>query len=84
MLQEEVRVKRKNQITWPEKVADQMEVREGSRLLVVYDEKRQVAVVRRIRDSYAGALRGVYGGDGEEIRTYLEEERGSWATSWTE
>jgi len=84
MLQEEVRVKRKNQITWPEKVADQMEVREGSRLLVVYDEKSQVAVVRRIRDSYAGALRGVYGADGEEIRAYLEEERGSWAASWTE
>lgn len=84
MLQEEVRVKRKNQITWPEKLAARMEVREGSRLLVVYDENTQVAVVRRIRDSYAGTLRGVYGTGKGEVRAHLEEERASWAAGWSE
>jgi len=55
-----------------------MRTRPGSRLLIDFDEERQEARVRVLRDSYAGVLRGTYGSTPEEIAAYLEEERRSW------
>jgi hypothetical protein len=79
MLELEVELRKKNQLTWPEKIAAAMRVGAGSRLKIVFDEERQEARVRPIRDSYAGALNGVYGRTEAEIAAYLEEERRSWS-----
>ncbi len=75
----EVELRKKNQLTWPEKIARRMRVREGSRLVIEFDEERQEARVRPILDSYAGTLPDVYGETPEEIERYLDEERQSWA-----
>src|SRR5207237_7740615 len=77
--QAEVELRRKNQLTWPDAIARRMQVREGSRLVIEFDEERQEARVRPILDSYAGTLPDVYGETPGEIASYLEEERQSWA-----
>jgi bifunctional DNA-binding transcriptional regulator/antitoxin component of YhaV-PrlF toxin-antitoxin module len=74
----EVELRRKNQLTWPERIARRMQIGEGSRLVIEFDEQRQEARVRPILDSYAGTMRGVFGDAPEEIAAYLEGERGSW------
>jgi bifunctional DNA-binding transcriptional regulator/antitoxin component of YhaV-PrlF toxin-antitoxin module len=74
----EVELRRKNQLTWPEPIARRMKVREGSRLVIEFDEARQEARVRPILESYAGTMPDVYGETPEEIARYLEEERQSW------
>jgi bifunctional DNA-binding transcriptional regulator/antitoxin component of YhaV-PrlF toxin-antitoxin module len=74
----EVELRKKNQLTWPERIARRMDTRPGSRLLIDFDEERQEARVRVLRDSYAGILHGTYGSTPEEIAAYLEEERRSW------
>jgi bifunctional DNA-binding transcriptional regulator/antitoxin component of YhaV-PrlF toxin-antitoxin module len=73
-----VELRRKNQMTLPEKIASSMGVGEGSRLVIRYDPATGEARLRPLRDSYAGALRGVYGERAEEVAAYLEEERGGW------
>jgi bifunctional DNA-binding transcriptional regulator/antitoxin component of YhaV-PrlF toxin-antitoxin module len=74
----EVELRRKNQLTWPDAIARRMQLREGSRLVIEFDEERQEARVRPILDSYAGTLPDVYGKTPEEIARYLEEERQTW------
>ena len=76
MSEQVVELRRKNQLTWP--LAAEMRLHEGVRLVVVYDPDRDEARVRPIRDSYAGALRGVYGETAEERAAYVEGERTSW------
>ena len=47
----------------------------GDTLVVETDvENPDVLRLRRVRNSYAGALKGVYG----DARNYLEDERRSW------
>jgi bifunctional DNA-binding transcriptional regulator/antitoxin component of YhaV-PrlF toxin-antitoxin module len=75
----EVELRRKNQLTWPDIIAKRMQVREGSRLVIEFDEERREARVRPILDSYAGTMPDVYGETPEEVARYLEEERQSWA-----
>jgi bifunctional DNA-binding transcriptional regulator/antitoxin component of YhaV-PrlF toxin-antitoxin module len=77
-LEVEVELRRKNQLTLPDKLARKMRVREGSRLVFEFDEERNEARVRPLRESYAGALRGVYGGTAEDVRRYVDEERRAW------
>ena len=76
MSEQVVELRRKNQLTWP--LAAEMRLHEGVRLVVVYDPDRDEARVRPIRDSYAGALRGVYGEAADERAAYVEAERTSW------
>ena len=78
MMELEVELRRKNQLTWPEPLARAMGVSEGARLKIVYEEATGEARVRPIREGYAGALRGTYGASEEEIRAYLMAERRSW------
>lgn len=65
-------------MTWPDIIARRMQVREGSRLIIEFDEERREARVRPILDSYAGTMPDVYGETPEEVAGYLEEERQSW------
>lgn len=75
----EVPLRQKNQITLPAEVARALEVSPGDRLLVeVYPDTPDTAVVRRIRESYFGALAGAYGSSHDEIEDYVRVEQGSW------
>ena len=71
----EARLRAKSQLTIPEPIVDAVGVTEGDRFLIeVSPDDPDTIRLHRIRDSYAGALRGVYGDTGD----YLEAERGSW------
>jgi AbrB family looped-hinge helix DNA binding protein len=74
----EVSLRKKNQITLPEPIAEKLGVEPGDRLVFEADDDGPDRVhVRRIRHSYAGALAGTYG-TAEEAAAYLRGERESW------
>jgi len=69
------RVRARNQITIPEQIVEAADIHEGETLIVELEPSRpDVMCVRRVRESYAGALPGVY----TDAGAYLEEERGDW------
>ncbi len=69
------RVRARNQITIPEPVAKAAGIEEGDTFLVELEsDDPGLLRLRRVRDSYAGALRGVYG----DAAAYLEDERRDW------
>lgn len=74
----EVQLRRKNQLTLPEAIAERLHVRPGDRLIMEIDEKSPGELrVRPLLKSYAGILKGVYGTP-EEAAEYLRQERASW------
>lgn len=74
----EVRLRRKNQLTLPEAIAEQLGVQPGDRLLMTIDERQpNVIRMRPIRESYAGAAVGIYG-TVKEAAEYVRSERESW------
>lgn len=78
-LQVAVGLRKKNQLTLPEQIAEHLGVEPGDRLLFEVDPDDPECVhVRRIRRSYAGALEGIYGKTPEEVAEYLRNERASW------
>jgi AbrB family looped-hinge helix DNA binding protein len=75
----EVPLRQKNQITLPAEVARALEASPGDRLVfTVYPDAPDTAVVRRIRESYFGALAGAYGGTHDELLDYVRAEHASW------
>ncbi len=69
------RLRERNQLTIPDLIVRAAGIRPGETFVVeVSTELPDVLVLRRVRASYAGALRDVYG----DPAAYLEEERGSW------
>lgn len=78
MLEMAVEVRKKKQMTWPAAIARAMELTDGSRLLLRWDDQTKEVRVRVLPPTFAGALRGVYGANDEEVATYLAEERASW------
>lgn len=69
----------KNQITLPKRVAEVLGVHAGDRLIFVVDARDPtVAHIHRLRDSYAGAVAGLYGTP-EETKAYLQTEREAWS-----
>ena len=69
------RVRARNQMTIPEQIVEAADIHEGETLIVELEPSRpDVLHVRRVRESYAGVLPGVYGDAG----AYLEEERREW------
>lgn len=77
-IEREVEVRRKRQLTWPEELATAMQVSEGSYLIIEYDEDRGIATVRRRPDSYAGAVKGIFGANDDEVAAYLDSEHSGW------
>ena len=74
----EVNLRKKNQLTLPEPIAERLGVGPGDRLLFETDDEDPDRVhIRRLRRSYAGILAGVYGTP-EEAAAYLRDERASW------
>jgi AbrB family looped-hinge helix DNA binding protein len=72
-----VTVQAKNRITIPRPLADRYGIEPGQRLLIVDTGIDDEFTVRVIRNSYAGALTGVYGTI-ENSLDYLRGERESW------
>ena len=69
------RVRARNQITIPERIVEAADIKEGETLIVELEPSRpDVLRVRRVRESYAGALPGMY----TDTHAYLEEERRNW------
>lgn len=69
------RIRARRQMTIPEAVADAARIQEGETFVVELEpDDPDVLRLRRVRDSYAGALRGLYG----DTAAYLKEERRDW------
>ncbi len=71
----EARLRAKSQLTLPEPIVETAGVTEGDRFLVeIVPDDPDTIRLHRIRSSYAGVLRDVYGDpDG-----YLKGERSTW------
>ena len=74
----EVSLRKKNQLTLPEAIAEQLGVQPGDRLVFKVDERSREVHVRPIRRSYAGLFAGLYGATPEEEQAYIDGERASW------
>jgi bifunctional DNA-binding transcriptional regulator/antitoxin component of YhaV-PrlF toxin-antitoxin module len=71
----EARVRERNQITLPERVAQAGNIEAGDRFVVEVDPADPDTIrLHRIRDSYAGMLRDVYG----DPAAALAEAREGW------
>jgi len=71
----EARMRARNQLTLPEPVVHAAGIEEGDRFVVeVAPNDPDTLRLHRIRGTYAGALRGVFGSSAE----YLEAERAAW------
>ncbi|HEY9085378.1 MAG TPA: AbrB/MazE/SpoVT family DNA-binding domain-containing protein [Candidatus Tyrphobacter sp.] len=65
-------LRKRNQLTLPPGAVSALRLEEGD--VVVIDVKGDVATLRPVRRSYAGALAGVYG----DAQRYVERERSTW------
>ena len=71
----EARLRERNQLTIPDTIVQVSGIGPGVTFVVETSlSDPDTLVLRRVRTSYAGALRGLYGDPVE----YLERERGSW------
>ena len=71
----QARLRDRNQLTIPDAIVQAAGIRPGVTFVVETTlDDPDTLVLRRVRASYAGALRGLYGEPGE----YLERERDSW------
>ncbi len=69
------RLRARNQLTLPDPVVQAAGLDEGATFVVELDDAEpDVVRLRRVRSSYAGALRGLY----EPAGPYLEGERSGW------
>ena len=71
----QARLRERNQLTIPDQIVQAAGIGPGVTFIVettLVDP--DTLILRRVRSSYAGALRGVYG----PVAEYLEGERGSW------
>ncbi len=74
----EGRLRPKNHITLPEKIAARLGVEPGDRFVfVMEDGENDVVHLRRLRKSYAGIAADVYGSS-QASAAYLDEERQAW------
>ena len=69
------RLRSRNQLTLPDPIVQAAGLDEGATFVVELDaEDPDVVRLRRVRISYAGALKGLY----EPTDEYLEGERSGW------
>jgi bifunctional DNA-binding transcriptional regulator/antitoxin component of YhaV-PrlF toxin-antitoxin module len=68
------RLRARNQLTLPERVATRLQAKPGDRFMLLVDGPDSVRLIR-VRDSYAGALQGLWGKTQAEVDAWLREER---------
>jgi AbrB family looped-hinge helix DNA binding protein len=79
-LELETTIRARNQVTIPKTVADTHGFREGQRVVIVVDDDHpDEFIVRRLRDTYAGILSGVYGRNTAEREAYARGESEAWS-----
>lgn len=72
----EAHLRARNQITIPDAIVRAAGIEPGETFVVELEpEDCETLHLRRVRTSYAGALRGLWGADAD---AYLEAERRSW------
>lgn len=72
----EAHLRARNQITIPDSIVQAAEIEPGETFVVeVEPDDGDTLRLRRIRTSYAGALRGLWGAD---ANVFLEAERNAW------
>ncbi len=76
-IEAEARLRQKNQLTLPQVIAEALGVEPGDDLHLEADPATGIVQLHRVRQSYAGALAGVYGPAGQ-TQTYLDEEQQAW------
>jgi bifunctional DNA-binding transcriptional regulator/antitoxin component of YhaV-PrlF toxin-antitoxin module len=77
-LRAEARLRRKNQLTLPEPIAEALDVEPGDVLVFETDPAEPgTARVRVVPRGLAGALTGTYGTT-DELKRWLGEERAAW------
>lgn len=76
----EARLRRKNQLTLPEPIAEALNVHPDDILAFEADaDDPGSACVRVVPRSFAGSMTGVYGTT-EDVLTFLREEHAAWDT----
>ena len=74
----EARLRLKNQVTVPEPIIDELGVEPNDTLVFEADPDRPgTATIRRLPDTFAGALTGIYG-SADEVKAFLREEHAGW------
>lgn len=74
----EARLRLKNQLTVPEPIIDELGVGPNDTLVFEADPERPgTATIRRLPDTFAGALTGIYG-SADEIKAFVRQERAAW------
>jgi hypothetical protein len=69
------RLRQRNQLTLPDPIVQAGGIEEGAVFVVELEPSDpDVVKLRRVRSSYAGALKGLY----EPVDAYLEGERAGW------
>jgi hypothetical protein len=69
------RLRQRNQLTLPDPIVQAGGIEEGAVFVVEFEPSDpDVVRLRRVRSSYAGALKGLY----EPVDEYLEGERAGW------
>jgi len=71
----EARLRERNQLTIPDPIVRAAGIKPGETFVVELEPNEPDTLrLRRVRGSYAGALRGLYG----DADAYLDEERDAW------
>lgn len=74
-----VKLGRKGQLVLPKKIRDTLGLKEGDRLIVGLEGGRVIlSAPERYAEDTRGILRGTWGRTNEEVKGYVEGERGSW------
>ncbi len=77
-IEAEARIRAKNQVTLPDRIAEAMDAHQDDVLVFETDPSQPgVAVVHLVRRGFAGALTGTYG-TSEDVRAFMREERVAW------
>lgn len=72
----EARLRGRNQLTLPDSIVRAAGANAGDTFVVeLSSSEPDTLLLRRVRTSYAGAVRGLYGDDPSQ---HLEQERNSW------
>jgi hypothetical protein len=75
---EQARLRHKNQLTLPERIANHLEAEPDDVLSFEADPAQPgVAIVRRLPRGFAGSMTGVYGTTAE-VKAFIREEHDSW------
>ena len=72
----EARLRERNQLTIPDAIVREGRIEPGETFVVELEpDQPETLVLRRVRSSYAGALRGLWGKD---AAAHLEADRKTW------